>query len=64
MREIRIDDKWYFKIQDPNTETLEKFEYPFILRYNEKQTLSPNNVEIAMAQRIMKLEDEIKEALK
>ena len=61
MRTIKIDEKWSFECIDCNSDIKEEYQAAVIYRYGEKTQSVPNNVEFAMAQRIMELEDKLKE---
>ena len=57
LRELKIDEKWSFHITDKG-----EHEPPKITRYGQPAGGGEvNNVELAMAYRIMELEDELKE---
>jgi len=64
MRTIKIDEKWSFKCIDVNDGMAGIYSAPVAYRYNEETQLDPNNLEIAMAQRIMELEDLLEQEYK
>ena len=61
MRTIKIDDKWSFGCIDVNNGIKEDYQEAKIYRYGVVMTYTGNNLNVAMAQRIMELEDLVKD---
>ena len=61
MRTIKIDEKWSFSCIDVNSEIQEAYTAAASYRYGDETQIDPNNLEVAMAQRIMGLEDAMEE---